>query len=209
MEQVPILGADPKKWVLAIVALLASMIIGRFVQSFRNGEGVKGAAAAIWLGTNKKKVKKTDGGFASVRHLCVVAGLCLLVACAHRLEQGGAYAPLSPVVQPDGTTNQVQIVEPEFELFMLDSAFELADNGFRTASRIEQRNRDLFWRLDPKIKWAMDRIRKEAWNVAGDYTKARAAYLANPTPAGLDDVSKALAKMNQLTAASEALVLNK
>lgn len=49
------LPGDPKTWLAAVAALLLSMIIGRFVQAFRNGAGIKGAAMAVWLGTNIPK----------------------------------------------------------------------------------------------------------------------------------------------------------
>lgn len=49
------LGDNPKTWLVLISGLLISMIVGRFVQAFRNGEGIKGAVLAVWLGTNSKK----------------------------------------------------------------------------------------------------------------------------------------------------------
>ena len=58
MNEIPILGDDPKKWVIAIGVLLLSMIIGRFVQAFRNGAGIKDAVLAVWLGTNTPKKDK-------------------------------------------------------------------------------------------------------------------------------------------------------
>ena len=59
MNEIPILGDDPKKWVIALGVLVVSLIVGRFVQAFRNGEGIKGAVIAVWLGTNTPK--KKDG----------------------------------------------------------------------------------------------------------------------------------------------------
>lgn len=49
------LGDDPKLWIIIIGGMLLSMIVGRFVQAFRNGAGIKDAALAVWLGTNTPK----------------------------------------------------------------------------------------------------------------------------------------------------------
>jgi len=46
------LGSDPKTWIVIIGGTLISMIVGRFIQAFRNGAGIRGAALAVWLGTN-------------------------------------------------------------------------------------------------------------------------------------------------------------
>jgi hypothetical protein len=40
--------------------MLLSMIVGRFVQAFRNGAGIKDAALAVWLGTNTPKDKNIN-----------------------------------------------------------------------------------------------------------------------------------------------------
>lgn len=58
MNEIIQLGDNPKAWLLVISALLISLIVGRFVQAFKNGEGIKGAVMAVWLGTNEKS--KTD-----------------------------------------------------------------------------------------------------------------------------------------------------
>ena len=46
------LGSNPKTWIVIIGGTLLSLIVGRFVQAFKNGAGIKGAAIAVWLGTN-------------------------------------------------------------------------------------------------------------------------------------------------------------
>lgn len=58
MNEIPILGDDPKKWVLALAALLLSMMVGRFVNAWRDGAGIRDAIMSIWLGTNKPKEKQ-------------------------------------------------------------------------------------------------------------------------------------------------------
>lgn len=55
MNDIINLGDNPKTWIVMIGGLLVSLIVGRFVQAFRNGEGIVGAAKAVWLGTNSKK----------------------------------------------------------------------------------------------------------------------------------------------------------
>lgn len=55
------LGNDPKTWLVIIGGLLVSLIVGRFVQAFKNGEGVVGAAKAVWLGTNTPKPTQQPG----------------------------------------------------------------------------------------------------------------------------------------------------
>lgn len=49
------LGNNSKTWIVAIGGLLLTLIVGRFVQAFRNGAGIKDAALAVWLGTNVPK----------------------------------------------------------------------------------------------------------------------------------------------------------
>jgi len=58
MNELIQLGDNPKAWLLIISGVLLSLIVGRFIQAFKNGEGLVGAAKAVWLGTNTKS--KTD-----------------------------------------------------------------------------------------------------------------------------------------------------
>lgn len=46
------LGSDPKTWLVVISGVLTTMIVGRFIQSFKSGEGLVGAAKAVVFGTN-------------------------------------------------------------------------------------------------------------------------------------------------------------
>ncbi len=59
MSEIVQLSDNPKTWIVVIGGLLISLIVGRFVQAFRNGDGIVGAAKAVWLGTNTPK--KKDG----------------------------------------------------------------------------------------------------------------------------------------------------
>ena len=54
------LGSDPKTWIVIIGGTLVSLIVGRFIQAFRAGAGIKGAVLAVWLGTNTPVEKKPD-----------------------------------------------------------------------------------------------------------------------------------------------------
>ena len=46
-----------KASLIGLAGLVASILIGRFIQALRNGQGLKGAVAAVWLGTNGPTVK--------------------------------------------------------------------------------------------------------------------------------------------------------
>lgn len=49
---VPHSASDLKPWIIGIGALLVLMILGRFVQAFKNGAGLIDAAKAVIFGTN-------------------------------------------------------------------------------------------------------------------------------------------------------------
>ena len=53
-------GSNPKSWLVIIGGMVLSMIVGRFIQAFRNGAGIKDAASAVWLGTNTPKALTTQ-----------------------------------------------------------------------------------------------------------------------------------------------------
>ncbi len=53
----PVSLASLKATLLAVAALILSMVIGRFVQAFRAGAGLKEAVSAVWLGTNGPAAK--------------------------------------------------------------------------------------------------------------------------------------------------------
>ena len=51
----PALTGDPKAWLTIISGVLVTMIVGRFIQAFRNGAGLIDAAKAVLFGTNIPK----------------------------------------------------------------------------------------------------------------------------------------------------------
>lgn len=134
--------------------------------------------------------------------IITVACACL-VGCASRLESGGAYAPTKEVIE-NGQTNIVATAAPDKGFFVVDASFDLAYSAVDAAFNFEKNNRLLLWRLSPEIKHTLDKIRPQAFNAVQIYGTARDAYLANPTPAGLDALKTALGKMQQISAAAQA-----
>ena len=52
---IPLFTGNIKTWLLAITGLLLALIVGRFVQAFRNGAGLIDAVKAVLFGTNTPK----------------------------------------------------------------------------------------------------------------------------------------------------------
>ena len=134
----------------------------------------------------------------------VITCACLL-GCASRLESGGAYAPTTTVVE-NGQTNIVATAAPDKAFFVADAAFDLSYSAVDAAFNFEKNNRLLLWRLSPEIKRELDKIRPQAFNAVQIYGQARDAYLANPTPAGLNTLQTALGRMQQLSGAAQAVL---
>ena len=114
----------------------------------------------------------------------------------NRLEVGGAYAGTAELAaQP--------------ELFVLDASFDLAHAALDATFKHEKANRALLWKISPNIKRGLDKIRKEAGIVKGDYALARKIYEDNPTPAGLNEMQTALNKLQVLNVAALNVVEKK
>lgn len=120
----------------------------------------------------------------------IFLGGALVAGCAHKLETGGPYAPVGQ--QPD----------PAF--FVTDSAFCLAYGAMDGAFKFERENEAALWKISPKVKTALDKLRPQAWDWSTRYAKARAVYLANPTPEGLSPLNLALAEIQKLSASAIA-----
>lgn len=114
------------------------------------------------------------------------------------LEPGGAYAPVD--------TNGVPTQVADTELFLIDSAYNVAYGTIDLVFKYEYDNRVTLHKLSPKIKTELDKIRPQANEANIAYLRARHAYLLNPTKAGLDTMSTILGKINQLTTAAQAVV---
>lgn len=131
---------------------------------------------------------ETLGAIASVALWLAFIGWC--VGCKATLQQGGAY----------NLTGSA----PDMPLFVADTAYQLAYNTIDAVFTTERNNRAFLWSLSPKIKQSLDSIRPQAVAADQDYLKARAAYIANPTPANLSGVQAVLAKIQQLATAAQA-----
>jgi hypothetical protein len=136
----------------------------------------------------------------------VIVPMLLLVAvlglagCKGTLEQGGAYAPIG--------TNGVVTIAPDYAFYVVDSGFDLAYSTVDGAFKFEADNRMLLWSISPNIKHTLDQLRPQAVTIRNEYAAARAAYMANPTPAGLTTLQAALAKAQQIAAAAMAVLPN-
>lgn len=128
----------------------------------------------------------------------------LVTGCKGPLEPGGAYAPIVLSTNTAGviTTNVVA----DRGLYTADSGFVAGEAVLGLAFRFERNNRALLWKISPDIKHGLDKIRPDAEMAVQSYKSARIAYLANPTPAGLDLLNTILAKVTQYAAAAQAVI---
>jgi hypothetical protein len=148
---------------------------------------------------NGKKMKLISGIFTlSIMCACIA----LTPGCATKLEQGGAYAPIT--TNADGTV--MATAQPDIGLFAADASFDLAVSALDTAFKFERDNRALLWKISPEIKHGMDAIRPKAVEVKLKYAVARSAYLANPIAPSLDTLQQVLAEAKALSAAAQAVL---
>lgn len=161
--------SDPGQWIAAIVAAATATGAHSGVKNTLQSDAPKG-------GPDDGKL----GGTLGV--LALVALLGLGCVTEKRLEAGGAYA-----------ASATQAAQPE--LFALDAAFDLAESALDAVFKHEKANREVLWKISPNIKRGLDRIRREATTVKGDYALARTIYLQSPTPAGLNELQTALNKL--------------
>jgi hypothetical protein len=130
---------------------------------------------------------------------CTVLLCGAVIGCkSPKLELGGAYAP----VGPDGVAR----IAPDVGFFAVEASFKLAHNAIRTVFDFEMENEAMLWRISPEIKRTLDKVRPQVNDAILVYARARDAYLASPTPAGLSNLEFALAKVKQLALAAEAAV---
>lgn len=109
-----------------------------------------------------------------------------------RLELGGAYAQ----------TNQV----PDLQFYQIEAAYDLAYSTLDGVFKFEEDNRAGLWKLNPKIKQTLDKIRPQAWDYNVEYLTARAAYKANPVPSGLTTLQTISTKLQQLLLTAQAVL---
>lgn len=139
--------------------------------------------------------------FYRVRILSAVllAATALGLGCKAHLESGGAYSP----VTTNATTGVVSN-SPDLPFYTADSAFWLAYTSLDTIFSIERNNREALFKISPEIKHSLDAIRPTALEVSQGYLRARQAYIAHPSPAGLTGVNLLLSKLQQLVIAAQA-----
>jgi len=138
--------------------------------------------------------------------LLAAAGLAALLLVAPgckntSLAPGGPYSYSTTNVVG---SNTVVTTVSDLQLYQADVSFETAYKAAFTICNIEFQNRDYFWKISPSIKHSIDKIRPLVWESQGEYTTARAAYIAHPTPAGLTGVDAVVAKIQQLLIAATA-----
>jgi hypothetical protein len=133
--------------------------------------------------------------------LAVSLGLC---GCkTSKLEAGGTYTTtITNVVNG----SSVVLTTSDLPLYTADAAFGFAYKTLDAAFLIERNNREYLWNISPAIKHTLDQVRVTASQVVDDYLAARAAYISNPTPAGLTGVNAVLAKIQQLMSAAYAAI---
>lgn len=133
--------------------------------------------------------------------LLLIALSVTLSACTTScgtLQSGGAYAPTA-TNEVTGAVAPTQA--PDYAFFACDNAFDLAFSTISATFKFERENRDALWKISPEIKHAMDKARPVAFKLGQDYAKARTAYQANPTPAGLSELQTALSRAESIAAA--------
>lgn len=142
--------------------------------------------------------------------LIAVLGLAasLLIGCKHTLQPGGAYAPITVTTNTAGVVVTNATALPDLTFYEVDAAFSMAYAALDGVFTWERDNRAVLWSISPQIKKTLDGIRPTAAQIVKDYAVARAAYKANPTPAGLATLQTILAKAQQLQAAAAAVSAN-
>lgn len=178
----------------ALIAVALFPWVTRYLSGLKQGGGIVGSFKAILFGSATLTPKApNDAPSRSVAGplavLLLACGLCF-GGCAwvkngnNSLAPGGAYAPIDvTVVGGISTTNVLRA--PDYVFFEVDSAFDLAESSIQGVFKFERDNRPWLWSISPDIKKTLDRMRPGTWAVITKYTKARAAYKANPTPANL------------------------
>ena len=125
----------------------------------------------------------------------LVAVMALALGCAGRLEQGGAYYQ----------TGQ----QPDKAFFALDSGYDIAYSAIDGLFKFERDNRLALWKISPDIKHTLDAVRLEAVKINRDWSIARKAYQDNPIPENLDKLQLILGTIQRLTAAAQAILIEK
>jgi hypothetical protein len=204
-------GVIPPKYLAPLTALFViSQVLGRMLQAIRAGGGLRSIILGVWFGTNTKTDKQEAAKDEPTNNklglflIVLICGLfCFgLSGCAWaksgspKLAAGGAYAQ----------TAQHPALP---ELYVLDASFDLAQSALTVVFNFERDNRKLLWGISPDIKHSLDKLRREAKQVATDYAIARAAYLANPFPENLGPLTVYVSRLQSANAAALAVLQTK
>ncbi len=130
----------------------------------------------------------------------VTASVCIVsITGCHttKLASGGAYAPTIA-----GTTNAAS--NPDLGLYFADAAYKLAFDAVDGVFKFELANRAQLQKVSPAIKTNLDKIRPTAWQIERRWALARAAYRANPTPAGLSQLQTILSEISRLVPVAQS-----
>jgi hypothetical protein len=143
--------------------------------------------------------------------LCLALPALLLTGgCTTQLAPGGAYAPVAPQIttNADGTlgTNLVATATPMPELYIADTSYKLAYQLVDGILQFEHDNRAEVAAVSPDIKKGLDAIRPTVWDIDQRWARARQAYKANPTPAGLSGLQLILPEMQRLVPVVQAAI---
>lgn len=126
----------------------------------------------------------------------LVLPVAMLGAGCHtpKLEPGGVYAP----------TNSTGVVYNDLGLALADASYKFAYESVTALLRFERDNRAAIWEVTPEVKRALDRVRPEVVAIDRRWALARAAYRANPTPAGLGTLQTILSEIQRVAGAAQA-----
>jgi len=188
----------------AQVPYLAMMLIGFLIGAV--AVGIKQVFKQTIIRDNEPEPAK-PGKIPSVLFCLPLIGALLFGAgCQSTLEQGGAYAPVALTTNAEGQVSTLAVIAPDKAFYAVEGTFLTTYAMLDAVFKFEKDNRTMLWAISRDIKHTLDKLRTEADAVVLQYGKARAAYLANPTPAGLTAMNTAIAKTKQLAAAASAAI---
>jgi hypothetical protein len=131
-----------------------------------------------------------------------LSALAALLFCAGlTFTTGCNKATLAPGSMYTATNAQPSTLDYAF--YQVDSAFSLAYATVDTAFNFEGKNAAFCWSISPDIKHTLDKIRPQALNLARQYAKYRALYMASPSSANLASLQATLNSLQPLTAQAQ------
>lgn len=170
--------ADVQSWVIGMLACAVATgshsMLKNTAQLPRGRAGTGAGTALLLLGL-------TLGGWGC-------GGL------GHRLESGGAYAP----VTTNATGEVTAATAPETVLFITDATYQFAYRTVLGVMQFELDHRQELLRLAPQVKAGLDALRPQVQDIDVRWARARQRYQAHPTPAGLTALQQVAAELTRL-----------